>query len=118
MIAIKNKKGIVVRIDIKNKEGKVIHKYDVGVYNLDGQFSIDTFAAADFSGLNLRNANLKGADFENAILKGADLTCADLSGANLSGANLSKANLHGAVLSNIKVDEDTIGLPSVYSVQK
>jgi len=119
MIAIKNKKGILVRIDIKNKEGKVIHKYDVGVYNLpDADIIVDTFIGADFSGLDLRNANLKGADFGNAILKGTNLSGANLEGADLEGANLKGANLEGASLRGanlndanlvcIKVDKKTI----------
>ena len=73
-------------IEIKNKQGKVIH----------------TVNANTLVGVNLRGANLIGAN-----LRGADLRDADLEGTNLEGADLKGANLKGADLRGVKKDNRT-----------
>ena len=56
------------------------------------------FNGADFSNMNLQDADLSGVDFRKANLSGADLRETSLSGANLMEANLSEASLWGTNL--------------------
>ena len=72
-------------MDIKNKEGEVIHAV-LG----------DTLAGADLSGADLIGANLEGANLIGANLEGANMRDANLEGAYLRWANLIGANLIGA----------------------
>ena len=57
-----------------------------------------SFAGADLSGEDLREAHLSGADLTGARLRGANLHGLDLRGARLRDADLSGADLRDALL--------------------
>ena len=55
---------------------------------------------ADFSGINLSNADLSLVGLKDSVFDGADLTSVDLSGADLSGSSLIRAGLLDAQMVN------------------
>ena len=82
--------------------------------NLSGTDFLD----ANIRGVNFRGANLRCTDFQNTDLWWANFEDADLSSADFRGANLTWANFRGANLQDIKIDNNTKGLPESFSVQK
>lgn len=66
------------------------------------------FEEARLQSATLERAELEKANFEDAILIGADMERVDLSKSDLFGAMLFGTKLYGAILSDIKINDDTL----------
>jgi uncharacterized protein YjbI with pentapeptide repeats len=111
---IEKRLGYNGRMEIKDREGRVIHKGDTSnrFCDLDlrnGVFEGMVLQGAHFDDSNLAGANFRGADLYWGNFFLANLAEADLEGVQLQGADLKEANLTNANLRNANLGRDNVG---------